>query len=474
MQFLSRIFSENGCEDEKIIVINEKNKLIKFKQILDFISKNKNQYEIPEIGFVSDDLIVECFEYLLKNNAAFYSNGEISHLTLNLIKLLQKFSKKIEKPLLVEIFECYNEQFANKLLKLLVDKLDINVNADVLFYITNLEQLNILLENKININHKNINGNTFFHSIIIGDGYSTFEINSELIKKIIPILKKYKFDFNSKNKKGETVLTLAIKKKDSDLIEHLLKIESLDLSISMHPKNWLFKLFELDLSIIEIADFLIEIITIGKLDKRVLNLIFDIHYEYFNFYNLYGPFTKLIQYIELHDYKFTEECLLSVDGDKNTVIHKLAHIRNKKALIFIMNKFDLKVNPNREGFYPVDLFAQNKISTSLASLNKIKKPTNKTQNLVNKNPTIINQNIKNENQNQEKQENQNQENQNQENQNQEVIKNQTASENLKSTCPALVPIPIVNNNSIFAGDSINENFKKKILKKYNIEINDSI
>ena len=58
------------------------------------------------------------------------------------------------------------------------------------------------------------------------------------------------------------------------------------------------------------------------------------------------------------------------NNDGNTVIHKLASIRHKLALRFIMEHTNIEFTKNKAGEYPIDVYNNNKLETLLAKNNK--------------------------------------------------------------------------------------------------------
>ena len=138
----------------------------------------------------------------------------------------QAYSSIEEDPSLS--FKAIHEGYAEVINELIKDKkLDINTVDDagnsIMMRLLKAREYEIVLNNlsnvKWNINHQNLDGNTFCHILTTHNDYHSLEIMKKLKRK-----KKY--NRNIMNNKDETILDIAINNKSLLLISSILKDKS--------------------------------------------------------------------------------------------------------------------------------------------------------------------------------------------------------------------------------------------------------
>lgn len=351
-------------EKKRFLIINEINKKDKFKFIMDSLCFNENHINFYEIEFNDKELILDFFEYILEYKI-------YSEEFYFLIEFISNIFPITTRPFLIKILQRFQSDISYKIINLLIKKININEldkdNNNSLVYIQNEKHLLILLENGIDINHKNKLGNNFIQSLYIRN-----KIN--IINKILPLLKEYKFDFNSKNNVDETFFIFLIRYQYSQMENIICKynlVNKINFDIINTYDNWLYILFNFNLTEEKKINLLFKMLKIGILEISILNILYDFKHFNNNFPNQEDNIYNLIVDFTLNDKIFTEKCLLSTDNNGNTIIHKLAKNRNKKTLAFIVNNFDIQVNENKDNLFPINLYNNNNLKISLYKLNNI-------------------------------------------------------------------------------------------------------
>lgn len=185
--------------------------------------------------------------------------------------------------------------------------------------------------------------------------------------------KKYKFDFDSLNNAGDSILSILLKKNSSDFENLIVKTIGISHKASIEENNWLYLLLRetsFDNKKYQRSHrIILKLLSNNRLETNILNVIFSIYTGMLYLDNLYNKIYGFIKEFIGTDRKFTKYCLKNKDDRGNTIIHKLAKIRDKKSLSFIKNEYrKLKIGANNAGKFPADLYKENKLEKYLESI----------------------------------------------------------------------------------------------------------
>jgi ankyrin repeat protein len=360
MNFFNKFFRSQN--EDRLIIINDKNKKNKFNQILES-QFTDYPIKIHEIKFISEVHVTEFFKFLLKRCKSLQEKN-IATLISSIINILPEDKGNMVKIILkkflpldsCKLITCAHE-------KLYYEFTDRYSNS-CMFYIKSLDELTLLID-KIDINQKNKDGDNFLQYLTKNNKLDWVTNYSKLLIS----LDKAGFNFNSKNKNSVTLFVLAIKYCNKQLIDHLLKIKGINFKVSSDENNWLYILLHSNLKASARLDIIFDMINHRLLEPIVLNTVFDIFKSSISHLNLNQQITELIELFTTCDKKFTQKCLLEPDSNNNTIIHKMAEYRNKKGLSYILMSYDIKVGKNKDGLYPFDLFDRNNLKRKLLQIN---------------------------------------------------------------------------------------------------------
>lgn len=182
------------------------------------------------------------------------------------------------------------------------------------------------------------------------------------LSKYFRFLEKVGFDFGSKldSVSNMNIFTYLLFKGNYDYAKRVLNRKC----VRFEDNQWLIHLCR-GFTRNQIVEILNIILSQDKLSSDTLIRLYDIHLENKDLFykNRTGEIVKKL--IVLNDFGRIEYLLNFNDGNGETIVHKLASIRDKETLFFITKMTPLRFTANNDGYYPSDIYQQNKVISLL-------------------------------------------------------------------------------------------------------------
>ena len=293
--------------------------------------------------------------------------------------LIENIVQKIKNiPSDIYLIQLCVSKFSNNFIEKMTAYFDINATNEnrenVLFHISTMDQFKAVYDknkDKINLKQKNIDDNNFIQFYI--KQKNDLLGNKDFINKL-PEFHKLGLQFDEPNKLKYKILNLALAHTKIDFAIELSKLDFIDFTIdTADPKNWFHLILNHYYDIKHKITILRNINKLNKLHPSFLIKFVNIYINEYPHSKLYNDLLLIIEEFVLNfsqdNYKQFFE-YVDNNNDGNTVIHKLASIRHKLALRFIMEHTNIEFTKNKAGEYPIDVYNNNKLETLLAKNNK--------------------------------------------------------------------------------------------------------
>lgn len=325
--------------------------------------KPKNTFNYDENWLKSTTLL----EYIMFFNNSRMWDASRSNLH-TIIKYIVQNVKKIPSSMHI-IYLCHYK-FPDKFVEEMIQYFDINTtntkNQNVLFYVNSIGSFKAVYDKnktKINLKQKDNNDCNFIQHYIKKNNDC---LTNEYFIKELTEFNKLRVNFNAVNKDGYSILNMAIDYNRIDFVLELSKLDFIDFTIDVNnPKNWFKLLVGYDcFTLNQKITILKNINAINKLEPKALLEFYDIHFHIFGYSRLYDDILILIEHFILgYKEQMYKQFFEYTDDKGNTIIHRLASIRHKTALRFIIDHTDIKFVKNGYGEYPIDVYKENKLES---------------------------------------------------------------------------------------------------------------
>ena len=321
----------------------------------------------------------------IKNTRIKYSVDDLKIIFENLKEFENKETcTKICNAMLILVPEIIFSICRRGLLDLILKDILLNINTTItddhkrtfLFHSKNIDNLLLVLKSNasFDINYCDINGVTFVAYYSVGDTF----MDKERFNNFIDLLQKrnYNFNINEKNNRGFFRFSMKETIINHDLLSATLKIPTLDITMNL---LWLKLL--LNNSINSYSAYTNFRIIIQSIDERndfisIPNKIIDrLHYHKIFDESDVVKFLKMVhdafEFLSKANEGYIKEIIEFKNDNNDTIIHLAAKYHYKEIMNYLLNvirDLNIKVEPNNQKKYPIDLYLESKIFDRLKTL----------------------------------------------------------------------------------------------------------